>query len=76
MRIQEYHIHLVDGHEIITSEECSGPVEKHLFNRFRRCKSDDILVVGTPETRQAFIPARNILYISTGKSFKDDSDLN
>ena len=76
MCIQEYHIHLVGGSTIITSEECSGPVETQLHNRFWRCKPDDILVVGTPETRRAFIPARNILYISTGKSFKDDPELD
>ena len=75
MCIQEFHIHLIGGHTIITSEECSGPVETHLYNRFCRCKPDDILVVGTPETRRAFIPVRNILYISTGKSFKDDPEL-
>ena len=71
MRIQEYSIHLVGGQVIKTSEECSGPVDTHLHNRFWRCKPDDILVVGTPETRRAFIPARNILYISTGESMED-----
>lgn len=29
-------------------------------------KPDDILSVGSEETSQAYIPVRNILYISTG----------
>lgn len=76
MRVQEYRIHLIGGRTIIVREECSGPVDTFLHNRFWRCKPDDILVVGTPETSRAFIPARNILYISTGKSLEDDPELD
>ena len=76
MRVQEYCIHLIGGRTIIIREDCSGPVDTFLHNRFWRCKPDDILVVGTPETSRAFIPARNILYISTGKFLEDDPELD
>ena len=71
MHTQEYRIHLIGGRTIHASEESGGPTDKLLHNRFLRCKQDDILVVGTPETHRAFIPARNILYISTGASFEE-----
>ena len=71
MHIQDYRIHLISGRTIRVREECEGPVDTYLHNRFLRCKPDDALVVGTPETGRAFIPARNILYISTGESFDE-----
>lgn len=71
MRAQEYRIHLIGGRTIHVCEELSGPVDTFLHNRFLRCKPDDILVAGTPETHRAFIPARNILYISTGESIEE-----
>ena len=78
MHTQDYRIHLIGGRTIQVCEECSGPVDTYLHNRFWylhnrfwRCKPDDILVVGTPETSRAFIPARNILYISTGESLEE-----
>ena len=76
MHIQDYRIHLIGGRTIHVREECNDPVDTHLHNRFWRCKPDDILVVGTTETRRAFIPARNILYISTGKSLEDNPELD
>ena len=71
MHIQDYRIHLIGGRTILVREECNGPVDTYLHNRFWCCKPDDILVVGTPETSRAFIPARNILYISTGESVEE-----
>lgn len=76
MHIQDYRIHLVGGRTILVREECDGPVDTFLHNRFGRSKPDDVLVVGTPKTNRAYIPARNILYISTGKSLEDDSELD
>lgn len=76
MHIQDYRIHLIGGRTIQVHEECSGPVDTYLHNRFWRCKPDDILVVGTPETSCAFIPARNILYISTGMSIEGEPELD
>ena len=71
MRKQEYRIHLIGGRMLHVLEECDGPVQTFLHHRFWRCKPDDILEVGSPETSRAFIPARNILYISTGESMED-----
>ena len=39
---------------------------KRLHNRFRTSKPDDVLTIGTEETSRAFIPVRNILYVSMG----------
>ena len=76
MQVQEYRIHLIGGRSILVREECSGPVDTFLHNRFWRSKPEDILEVGSPETNRAFIPVRNILYISTGKSMEDDPELD
>jgi len=71
MCTQEYRIHLIGGRTIHVTEENTGPVDQYLHNRFLRCKPDDVLVAGAPEMRRAFIPVRNILYISTGESFEE-----
>ena len=71
MRTQDYRIHLIGGRTIHVREECNGPVDSFLHNRFWRCKPDDVLEVGSPETSRAYIPARNILYISTGGSLEE-----
>ena len=71
MRTQDYRIHLIGGRTLHVREECDGPVQTFLHHRFWRCKPADILEVGTPETSRAFIPARNILCISTGESMED-----
>ena len=39
-----------------------------IWNRFSTIlKPDDVLTIGTEETSRAFIPVRNILYISTSQ---------
>ena len=65
MRSHEYRIHFIDGNVITVTEPKSEPVETQLHNRFVNSKPDDVLIVGTQHTRRAFIPVRNILYIST-----------
>ena len=50
---------------ITVREEQSGPADNMLHNRFLNSKPDAILVVGNKETSRAFIPVKNILYIST-----------
>ena len=69
MYLQEYKIYLINGHMIRAAEERHIPEDKRLHNRFRSSKADDVLVVGNEETARAFIPVRNILYISTGSEF-------
>lgn len=64
--LQEYKIYLINGHVIKAAEECLVPEDKRLHNRFKNSKIDDVLTIGSEETSRAFIPIRNILYISTG----------
>lgn len=66
MYLQEFKIYLIGGHELKAAEEIAILAEHRLLNRFKKAKPDDILSVGSEETSQAYIPVRNILYISTG----------
>ena len=66
MCLQEYRIHLINNQVINAAEERFVPEDKRLYNRFRASKPDDVLTIGTEETSRAFIPVRNILYISMG----------
>ena len=66
MSLQEYRIHLFNNQVIHAAEECFIPEDNRLHNRFRASKPDDVLTIGTEETSRAFIPVRNILYISMG----------
>ena len=66
MCLQEFKIYLINGHVIKAAEEVNIPHEQRLHNRFKACKTEDVLTVGSEETSRAFIPVRNILYISTG----------
>ena len=67
MCLQEYRIHLINNQVINAAEERFVPEDKRLHNRFRESKPDDVLTIGTEETSRAFIPVRNILYISMGQ---------
>ena len=58
MYLQEFKIYLIG--------EIAIPAEHRLLNRFKKAKPEDIVSVGSEETSQAYIPVRNILYISTG----------
>ena len=66
MCLQEYRIHLINNQVINAAEERFVPEDKRLHNRFWASKPDDVLTIGTEETSRAFIPVRNILYISMG----------
>ena len=66
MSLQEYRIHLINNQVIHAAEERFIPEDKRLHNRFRASKPDDVLTIGTEETSRAFIPVRNILYVSMG----------
>ena len=66
MSLQEYKIHLINNLVIHAAEERFIPEDKRLHNRFRASKPDDVLTIGTEETSRAFIPVRNILYVSMG----------
>ena len=64
MSLQEYRIHLINNQVIKAAEERFIPEDRRLHNRFRVSKPDDVLTIGTEETSRAFIPVRNILYVS------------
>ncbi len=66
MCLQEYKIYLINGHVLKAAEEVNIPSEQRIHNRFKKAGQDDVLTVGSEETSRAFIPVRNILYISTG----------
>ena len=66
MYLQEFKIYLLAAHVLKAAEEVTIPAEHRLLNRFKKAKPEDILSVGSEETSQAYIPVRNILYISTG----------
>lgn len=65
MCFQEYKIYLVNGQVVKVAEDVCRPSEQRLHNRYKACRQDGILSVGSADTSLAFIPARNILYIST-----------
>ncbi len=65
MSYQDFRIYLVNGHMMKATEEVEKPAEEYLINRFHKAMPDGILVIGDAETAMAFIPVRNILYIST-----------
>ena len=67
MYLQEYRIHLVNNQIIHASEERYIPEDKRLHNRFRASKPEDVLTIGTEDTSRAFVPVRNILYVSMGR---------
>ena len=62
MYLQEFKIYLIGGHMLKAAEDVTIPAE----HRFKNAKLKDVLSVGSEETSQAYIPVRNILYISTG----------
>ena len=67
MCLQEYRIYLVNNQIIHASEERYIPEDKRLHNRFRASKPEDVLTIGTEDTSRAFVPVRNILYVSMGR---------
>lgn len=70
MNLQEYKIYLINGRVVKAAEDRRLPEEQRLHNRFRESKLEDVLTIGTEETSRAFIPVRNILYISMGSEIE------
>lgn len=66
MFMQEYEIHLINGSVIPAMEpmELEGP--ESLIDRFANGDPDETFCVGDYATGYAVIPARSIVYISTG----------
>ena len=58
MCLQEFKIYLINGHVIKAAEEINIPSEQRLHNRFKACKMEDVLTVGSEDTNRAFIQGR------------------
>lgn len=65
MHVNNYRIHFVNGQVIHAAEATEEPdFEMDMIERFREALPDGMLEIGTEEELQAFIPVKNILYIS------------
>lgn len=58
-----YRIHLING-DILTAWEPFTEDDKDLITRFGEADPDDLLEIGDDPGVKAFIPARNIMFIS------------
>lgn len=66
MFVNHFRIHFVNG-QVISVAECAekdDEVSSDLIDRFMEALPSGVLMVGTEDTPQAFIPVNNILYIS------------
>ena len=66
MFVNQYRIHFVNG-QVISVAECvekDNEMSSDLIDRFMEALPGGVLMVGTEDTPQAFIPVNNILYIS------------
>ena len=60
---RHYRIHLING-DIITAWEPVKEDGKDLITRFGEAEPDDLLEIGDDTSSKAFIPVRNIMFIS------------
>ena len=76
MLVQEYMLHLQNGEVILSLEELEKDRAKKLIEEFEAALPDTILQVGDIISGYFFIPARSILYISTGnvRVIKDSAE--
>lgn len=58
-----YRIHLING-DILTACEPVKEDDKDLITRFGEADPDDLLEIGDDGISKAFIPVRNIMFIS------------
>lgn len=58
-----YRIHLING-DILTTWEPVKEDDKDLITRFGEADPDDLLEIGADQGAKAFIPVRNIMFIS------------
>lgn len=65
MYVTYYRIHFING-QVMNVAECSDDENGglSLISRFQDALPDGLLVLGTDEMPQEFIPANNILYIT------------
>ena len=58
-----YRIHLING-DILTACVPNEEEDKDLITRFGEADPDDLLEIGDDSISKAFIPVRNIMFIS------------
>ncbi len=66
MFMQEYEIHLIGGSVIPAMEPFDLEGSDSLIDRFAKGDPNEIFCVGDYKTGYSIIPARSIVYISTG----------
>ena len=66
MFMQEYEIHLINGSVIPVMEPMELEGSKSLIDRFANGDPDEVFCVGDYASGYAVVPARSIVYISTG----------
>ena len=66
MFVQEYEIHLINGSVIPAMEPMELEGLKSLIDRFANGDPDEVFCVGDYASGYAVVPARSIVYISTG----------
>lgn len=63
---QIYLLHLIGGDIIEVPELYKLPFEKGIVEKIQKSDKDDFITVGNAVDGFAYIPVRNIVYVSTG----------
>lgn len=66
MCIQMYLVHLLDGTVIQVAEDYDLPAAEGLLGKYKIAGPDELLVFGDPISGFAYVPKKNIVFISTG----------
>ena len=74
MFMQEYEIHLINGSVIPAMEPMELEGSKSLIDRFANGDPDEVFCVGDYASGYAVVPARSIVYISTGGVHEIEDD--
>lgn len=66
MLVNHYRIHFINGQAINVAEcvEDEDNITSDMIERFMEALPEGVLMVGTEDTPQAYIPVSSILYIS------------
>ena len=69
-KTHEFVIHLIGGASVSACEEFSGTLGAYLHYRLKEYNETGFLSITTAENGQAYIPVKNILYISCDEPFE------
>lgn len=67
--LQEYTVHLIQGHEVIGYEQNGGPLAQKFSHKFRSTSPTDVLTLGNGMGGEFLLPVRNIVYIESGSTY-------